>query len=76
MLDHLRGLDRSRREGVVVLVTHAELIRAAVMYCQGIALNDFASVAIEPASVTRLRVEERGLALVDGPEAPCAAVTA
>lgn len=36
----------------VVVVTHAEPIRAAILHCRGLSPDDFARVAVDPASVT------------------------
>ena len=43
--------------GPVVIVSHAEPIRAAVMHYLGWPLDDFHSVAIDPASVSTISLE-------------------
>ena len=51
---HLRELAANSPGQNIAIVSHAEPIRATVLYCRGIPLDDFATVAIAPASVTRI----------------------
>ena len=46
-VEHLRAVG-----GSIVIVTHAEPIRAALMHYLALPLDDFQSVAIDPASVS------------------------
>jgi broad specificity phosphatase PhoE len=48
----LTRLANRHRDGHVVLVSHAEVIRSAVLWCLGRSLDDFHQVAIETASIT------------------------
>lgn len=48
----LTRLANRHHEGHIVLVSHAEIIRAAVLWCLGRSLDDFHRVTIETASVT------------------------
>jgi broad specificity phosphatase PhoE len=43
--------------GPIVIVSHAEPIRAALMYYLRVPLDDFRSVAIDPASVSTITLE-------------------
>jgi broad specificity phosphatase PhoE len=45
------------QSGTVVIVSHAEPIRAALMYYLGIPLDRFHSVAIDPASISTIRFD-------------------
>jgi broad specificity phosphatase PhoE len=40
----------------IVIVSHAEPIRAALLHCRGLSLNAFASVPVEPASIVPLSI--------------------
>jgi probable phosphoglycerate mutase len=50
-LDHVRGQHAC---GAVVMVTHAEIIRAAVLYAMSLSLDEWPHIDVPPASVTRL----------------------
>jgi broad specificity phosphatase PhoE len=60
IVDHLASLaiDQSNRR--VILITHAEVIRAAVLHFRNVSLDDFAQVQVDPASVTTVRMTLRG----------------
>ncbi len=64
MLAHLAGLCTRHRNGRIVVVSHAEPIRAGILHCRGLALDDFACVHVHPASVTTMNVGEGGIELV------------
>jgi len=55
-LERLRLSDKN-----AVIVSHAEPIRAAILHYREIALDAFASIAIDPASVTVLSMGRRGV---------------
>jgi broad specificity phosphatase PhoE len=50
-LDQVRGQHAC---GAVVMVTHAEIIRAAVLHAMSLPLDDWSRIDVQPASVTRL----------------------
>jgi broad specificity phosphatase PhoE len=54
---HLASLRAAYPGEQVVIVSHAEPIRAAVMRYRGVALDEFMTVQIDPASVTTLRLQ-------------------
>jgi len=54
ILGHLDRLKAERPKGKLVLVSHAEVIRAALLHFLGIALDSFARVEIAPASISTL----------------------
>jgi broad specificity phosphatase PhoE len=57
---YLRQLSRNHPDDTIVLVTHGEPIRAALLYCRGIPLDDFMSVAVPVASVAELSFSTTG----------------
>jgi len=57
VVDHIEHLRGDPSSDTVVVVSHAEPIRAALLHYQGIALDDFFSVEIEPGSVSTLTVD-------------------
>jgi broad specificity phosphatase PhoE len=60
-VDHIEHLRRDLSSDTVVVVSHAEPIRAALLHYQGIDLDHFLSVEIEPASVSTLAVDHNKL---------------
>ena len=55
---------RARPGSTIVMVTHAEIIRAVVLHCLAWPLDAWAGVDIAPASVTTLDIRPSGSALV------------
>jgi broad specificity phosphatase PhoE len=55
VVDHLEQLRTT--EGTIVIVSHAEPIRAALMHYLGIPLDHFHSLKINPASVSTITLE-------------------
>jgi len=53
----------------VVLVSHAEVIRTAVLACQGRSLDSYADVQIPPAGVVELTIHDQGAQLATVGEA-------
>jgi probable phosphoglycerate mutase len=56
IVEHLQEAQRRYAKGVVAMVTHAEIIRAAMLHFSGQPLDAWQSVEIAPASVTRLQL--------------------
>jgi broad specificity phosphatase PhoE len=54
VLAHLDSLKRGTGNAIVI-VSHAEPIRAALLHCRGIPLDRFAEIEIDPASVSTVR---------------------
>jgi broad specificity phosphatase PhoE len=69
VLDHLAALEREHPGEEIVLVSHAEPIRAAVLHYRGLPLDAFAQVRIAPGSITVLRLNEQNGELTDRPNA-------
>jgi broad specificity phosphatase PhoE len=61
MVRHLEGLRRIEVDGAVVVVSHAEPIRAALLHYARIPLDNFLSVDVAPASVSTLAVDKSGI---------------
>jgi probable phosphoglycerate mutase len=54
MLEYAAELGRSGTANTIVAVTHAEPIRALMLYATGTPLDDFMRINVRPGSVTRL----------------------
>ena len=60
VLDHLEGLRAGHPGAEIIIVSHAEPIRAAILHYCGLSLDEFAQIRVEPASVTLLQFDRRG----------------
>src|SRR5436305_7167184 len=60
-VQHLEELRRLPADGTVVIVSHAEPIRAALLYYSRIRLDDFLSIEVAPASISTLSVGRAGV---------------
>jgi len=58
---HLEQLRRDRNLDIVVAVSHAEPIRAALLHYSRTPLDEFLSIEIDPASISKLRADSRGM---------------
>lgn len=63
VVDHLEQLRGDRNIDVVIAVSHAEPIRAALLHYSRKRLDDFLSIAIDPGSISTLRVDNRGISI-------------
>jgi broad specificity phosphatase PhoE len=61
---HMRTLAKTFPGEAVVLVTHAEIIRAALFHHLGVSADDWARFEIGPASITRIAVDDEGARLL------------
>jgi broad specificity phosphatase PhoE len=61
VVQHIESLRADLQDGAVLVVSHAEPIRAALLHYAGIALDNFLAVAVDPASVSTLRVGRTGV---------------
>ena len=57
---YLTRLGAAHPGGRIALVTHAEVIRAAVMHYEGLSVDAYAEVKIAPAAVVPLIIDEDG----------------
>jgi probable phosphoglycerate mutase len=66
---HLNDMRSAHPGARIVLVSHAEPIRALALHCFGMPLSDFARIEIAPASVTTIAVGEQTWSLLSLNEA-------
>jgi probable phosphoglycerate mutase len=64
VMAHVERVRTRHPEGRVVLVSHSDVIRAAVLYCLGLSLDAFWRIEIHPGSLTTLCVDDRGAKLI------------
>jgi broad specificity phosphatase PhoE len=60
----LERLSGQYGEQVIALVSHADVIRSAVCHYLGIPLDFWLRLAVEPASITTLRISDWGAELL------------
>jgi probable phosphoglycerate mutase len=70
VIGHLRAVSDDRPDGRVVMVSHAEVIRAALLYALDLPLDDFWRIAVAPASISTLVVRHGGMAVIRLNERP------
>ena len=58
---HLEQVRDDPGDGAIVIVSHAEPIRSALLHYAGIALDDFPSIAVDPASISTLCADRAGV---------------
>lgn len=63
VLAHFRKLEQTFDEATIAIVTHAEVIRSAVLLALQAPIDEYHRYEIEPASLTRLSVEGAQLRL-------------
>jgi probable phosphoglycerate mutase len=63
LLAHLRGMHERAPGGCFVIVSHAEILRIALLHCLGRSFDEFASIAVPLAGSTILRWERGELCL-------------
>lgn len=61
VVGHLEQLREDQGDGTILIVSHAEPIRAALLHYADIALDAFLSIAVDPASVSTLIVDRSGV---------------
>jgi broad specificity phosphatase PhoE len=61
IVQHLEQLRRVQTDAAIVIVSHAEPIRAALLYYSRIPLDNFLSVDVDPASISTLAVDQAGI---------------
>jgi probable phosphoglycerate mutase len=64
IVQHLEELRRLDGDRTVVVVSHAEPIRAALLYYSRIRLDDFLSIDVAPASISTLSVGQAGIRVI------------
>ena len=61
IITHLNRLRLEHPNGRLVLVSHAEVIRAAILHYSGLSPDAYSRIEIDPAAVSTLVVGERGV---------------
>ncbi|HVX75152.1 MAG TPA: histidine phosphatase family protein [Bradyrhizobium sp.] len=61
MVQHIEQLRGDRGDGAIVIVSHAEPIRAALLHYADVPLDDFLSIAVDPASISTLCIDRAGV---------------
>jgi broad specificity phosphatase PhoE len=61
MVRHLEQLRSAQADGPIVIVSHAEPIRAALLHYSRTPLDNFLSIEVDPASVSTLAVDRAGI---------------
>jgi broad specificity phosphatase PhoE len=69
VVGYLAIIEREHPDEEIVIVSHAEPIRAAVLHYCGLPLDAFAHIRIDPGSVTVLRLNGHGGEIVGRPNA-------
>jgi probable phosphoglycerate mutase len=63
IVGHLESLRGDHPDGRILLVTHAEIVRAALLHHLGLPLQAYERIEISPCSVTVLSLGEAGAAI-------------
>jgi probable phosphoglycerate mutase len=61
MVRHLEQFQDDAGDGAIVIVSHAEPIRSALLHYTGIAFDDFLSITVDPASISTLYLDSSGV---------------
>ena len=61
VVQHLEQLRRAQADGALIIVSHAEAIRAALLYYSRTSLDNFLSIEVDPASISTLAVNRAGI---------------
>jgi probable phosphoglycerate mutase len=61
VVEHLEQLRHDASDATLIIVSHAEPIRAALLHYLGRSLDDFMSIAVDPGSVSTLTVDRAGV---------------
>lgn len=61
MVQYLEQLRCAQADGAIVIVSHAEPIRAALLYYSRTPLDNFLSIEVDPASISTLAVNRAGI---------------
>jgi probable phosphoglycerate mutase len=70
VVDHLERVRANYRDGAVVLVSHADVIKAALLYCLGMPIDGYRLLEIGPASISTLVIGDWGAKVMSMNEVP------
>lgn len=60
VVEHIESLRSNPQDGAILVVSHAEPIRAALLHYGKITLDNFLAIAVDPASVSTLCFDRTG----------------
>lgn len=69
-LRHIGGLREQSRDGVIAVVSHADVIKAILCHALGLPLQAYARFEISPGSVSRLLLRDDGAVVASMNEVP------
>lgn len=61
IVNALFDLRRAHREGTVVIVSHGDVIRAALLFVLGMPLDFYARIEVALASISTVRIDDAGI---------------
>lgn len=64
IVDHLQQVCAAQAEARVVIVSHADIIRAAILYCLDVSLDLFHRLEVAPASISTMVMGDWGCKLL------------
>jgi broad specificity phosphatase PhoE len=64
IVSHLMEMRQCNPNRVVLLVTHAEVVRCALLYCLGAPIVTYGDIEVSPASIARIYVDEFSCKLI------------
>jgi broad specificity phosphatase PhoE len=70
VIGHLQNVRRSHPDQGVVLVTHGDVIKAALLYCLGMPIDGYRLFDISPASISTLVIGDWGAKVLSMNEVP------
>ena len=57
----LFDLRENHRDGTVLIVSHGDVIRAALLFALGMTLDFYSRIEIAPASISTIRLDDSGI---------------
>jgi broad specificity phosphatase PhoE len=70
VIGHLQNVRRSHPDNGVVLVSHGDVIKAALMYCLGMPIEGYRLFDVSPASISTLVIGDWGAKVISMNEVP------
>ena len=64
VVGHMARMACEMRDEIAVLVTHAEVIRAALLHWLELSLDDWPRIEIAPASISKVALDEQGARVI------------
>jgi probable phosphoglycerate mutase len=70
VIAHIERTRAKHPDGAIVLVSHSDVIKTALLYCLGMSLNSYPLIEIGPASITTLAIGDWGAKVLVMNEVP------